>query len=99
MVIHGFSGYVAEPSVKIGKKDWAHGHLMAIHKYLRQGLEFLSNLAGFWARQELAQPHDKKSHMLNVGYVVDGKRVNGFSVMAKISLHPTFRSFVRLMEI
>ncbi|KAL6289207.1 hypothetical protein ACE6H2_006717 [Prunus campanulata] len=94
MMIHGFSNYLAEPSIKIGEKYWAHGHLMAIHKYLHQGLELLSNPAGFWAHQELAQPHDKEGHMLNVGNAIDGRRVGGLSAMAKICLHPTPRGLV-----
>ncbi|KAL6293934.1 hypothetical protein ACE6H2_002076 [Prunus campanulata] len=94
MIIHGFSNYLAEPSIKMDDKYWAHGHLMAIHKYLRQGLEFRSNHAGFWACQELAQPHNKKSHMLSVGYAIDGRGVGGLSAMAKIRLHPTPGSLI-----
>ncbi|KAL6286340.1 hypothetical protein ACE6H2_010730 [Prunus campanulata] len=89
MIIHGFSNYLVYPSIKIGKKDRAHGHLVAIHKYFPQGLKFF----------KLAQPHYKKNHMLSVGYAIDGRGVGGLSAMAKISLHPTPESFVRLVEI
>ncbi|KAL6272360.1 hypothetical protein ACE6H2_023052 [Prunus campanulata] len=94
MIIHGFSSYLAEASIKIGKKDRAHGHLMAIRKYFRRGLKFFSNPVGCWACQELAQPHYKKSHMLSVGYAIGGRGVSGLSTMAKIRLHPTSRSLI-----
>ncbi|KAL6289197.1 hypothetical protein ACE6H2_006707 [Prunus campanulata] len=93
------SDYLTVPSIKISKKDWAHGHLMAIYKYFHQGLEFLSNPAGFWACQELAQPHHKKSHMLSVGYAVDGRGVGGLSAMGTILFHPTPGGFDRLVKI